>query len=130
MCNLFNYLANVSTIQILHVHETLFGTRLTQNPKTKKTKTPPHVLFSGLASGDFFVIRYERQIGPILRNNRTAGFDTFRRNQSISTHVSQTQSVSEHVTPTIFMFYFCNSTWSCFKFLYRFLVVCLLIPST
>ena len=64
MCNLLNYLANDSTIlwtrcalQILQVHEALFGTRLTQTEKRKNNDTPAHVI-SWTRIGGLSAIRY------------------------------------------------------------------------
>ena len=49
-------------------------------------------------------LQFDVVIGPIPRNNRTAGFHTFRRNQSVPTHVSQIQSVPAHVSRTSSLF--------------------------
>ena len=94
MCNLFNYLANVSTIlwttcalQILQVHEAMFVTRLTQNPKIKKNNDMPARVVSW-ARTCYFPDSHRRpfrnsiRIRPNPRNNRTAGFHSFRLIQS------------------------------------------------
>ena len=136
-------------LQILQVHEALFGTQLIQIEKRKNDDTPARVV-SWTHIGDLSAIRYgdrphpkeqpqpqsrlphnfgetkafrqmtnvtqtsarflnshqaiflqlDMVIRPIPRNNRTAGCHIFRRNQSVSTHLSQTQSVPEHVTRT------------------------------
>ena len=124
MCNLFNNLANVSTIQILHVHEAVFGTRLffrqgvhykvykytrwcsvrdyshllglIQNRKTKKQRHPRTCYFRGSHMPPF---RNSIRIHPIPRNNNTAGFHTFRLTQNVR-HMSQAQSVPAHVMRT------------------------------
>ena len=80
--NLLNNLANVSTIQILHVHEARFGTRLIQNSKTKNEKRKTTHLFPGPARV-IATFRNSIRIRPISRNNRTAGFHTFPLTQSV-----------------------------------------------
>ena len=93
MYKLLNNLANVSTIQILHVHEAVFGTRLFSltrasdtKPKNKKTKTPPHVLFPGVASATFPQFDTDPSHPKKQQHSRLPYIST---NPKRSTHVSQ-----------------------------------------
>ena len=65
ICNLFNNLANVSTIlwttcalQSLQVHEAMFGTRLLKTQKQKKNNDIPARVISGTRIDDLSAIRY------------------------------------------------------------------------
>ena len=98
MYKLLDNLANVSTIQILHVHEALFGTRLTQNPKTKKTTTCSHMLFPGPASATFPQFDTDSSHPKKQPHSRLPYISA---NPKRSIHVSQTQSVPAHVSRTV-----------------------------
>ena len=74
----------------------LFGTQLTQTEKRKNNDTPARVV-SGTRIGDLSAIRY----GDRPHSKEQPHSRRFRRNQSITTHVSQTQSIPTHISRTL-----------------------------
>ena len=97
MYKLLNNLAPVPTIQILHVFDAMFGTRLFDvlgrairndsfKTKNKETKTPPHVLFPGVASATFPQFDTDPSHPKKQPHSRLPYIST---NPKRSTHVSQ-----------------------------------------